>query len=328
MIKANAYGIDAIRLAPYLIQFGVKLLGVSHVNEGIALRHAGIDFPIFVVSAPPFEADKVAKYHLQPAVSSREEIEALNNAAKEVIPVHLHVNTGMNRFGVVPEEALHLFEAIHKAPRLVLEGVMTHFTSADIPELDSKTYKQITLFKSIVNTLDPLPRWVHAANSQAAVRFSLPFCNLVRIGIALFESALTLESHLCFIRTPKLHETVGYHGTHKIQHPHMRMGVVPFGYYDGLHRHYKEKGYVLIHGKRAPMIGNICMDFMMIDLTEIPEAHIGDPITIFNENLPPKTVACWGNTDIRELLVNIGPRTQRNFINDEQENLQPCAVGN
>ncbi len=318
MVKANAYGTGAIQLIPYLKEFGVSILGVSHVNEGIALREAGIEMPIFVVSAPPHEASLAAKYRLEPAVSSIEEAAALNKAAaKETIPVHLHVDTGMNRFGVSPENALGLAKAIQEAPRLRLEGVMTHFTSADLPEMDPYTQRQISLFKQVVDSLNPRPLWIHAANGPG-IRFPLPFCNLIRVGAPLFESALTLETRLSFVSYAKKGETVGYHCAYTLK-KNTPIGVIPFGYYDGLHRHYKEKGYVLIHGEQAPMIGNICMDFMMVDLSRIPEAKAGDRVVIFDQSLLPETVAGWGKTDIRELLVSIGPRTERIFIRRKDE---------
>lgn len=325
MVKANAYGMEAIRLIPYLKEFGIEILGVSHVNEGIALREAGIEMPIFVVSAPPFEAAMVAKYRLQPSVSSIEEALALDRTAEETIPVHLHVDTGMNRFGIAPEKALGLAKAIRELPHLHLEGVMTHFTSADLSEKDAYTLRQISLFKEVIDSLDPLPRWIHAANGPG-MRFSLPFCNLIRAGVPIFDAALTLESHLSFITHAKKGETVGYHCAYSVKR-NMPIGVIPFGYYDGLHRHYKEKGYVLVHGKRAPMIGNICMDFMMVDLSAVPEAKIGDPVIIFNQtDLRPETVAAWGNTDVRELLSSIGPRTERVFIRKRYEQRLPSPI--
>lgn len=320
MVKANAYGTDSKALAPYLETFGVALLGVSHVQEAIDLREAGCKMPLFVISAPPFEAHLVAKYDLQPAVSSIAEIEALARAAKKPIGVHLHIDTGMNRFGVAHSQALKLAEIIESNPSLSLEGVMTHFASAELPKMDPFTHKQIVLFREIVGQLKQPPRWIHIANGPGALRFSLPFCNLVRIGLSLFgygsphlRPALAFETRLSFISTPQKGETVGYSCAHRIEKDQMRLGVIPVGYYDGIHRHYKEQGYVKVRGKSAPMVGNICMDFMMIDLTDIPEAQVGDTVTLFDASLSPELVAKWGNTDVRELLASIGPRTKRIF---------------
>ncbi|MCH9627015.1 MAG: Alanine racemase [Chlamydiales bacterium] len=331
MVKANGNGTGAIHLAPYLKKFGVTLLGVAHVQEGVTLRKAGIDMPIFVLSVPPFEAKLAARYKLEPAVSTLEEIEALNQVATNVIPVHLNINTGLNRFGAEPKATSLLVEAIQKAAHLHLEGVMTHFAASDQAKLDSFTEQQIACFKACVQSIQPPPRWIHAANSAAALRFALPFCNLSRIGVGLFgygvappfRPALSFESHLCAIRYPKKGETIGYQRHYTVPHEKMRFGVIPVGYHDGMHRHYKEKGHVLIQGKKAPRVGAICMDFMFVDLTTIPKAEVGDRATLFGPDLSPETVAQWGNTDVREVLTSIGPRTERLFIsNDREENEQ------
>ncbi len=334
MIKANGNGTDAIRLAPYLKKFGVYYLGVAHVHEGVALRKAGIEMPIFVLSAPPYEADLVARYGLEPAVSTLEEVVALNKVATEVIPVHLNINTGLNRFGAEPEEVAFLVDTIQQAPHLRLEGLMTHFAAADRAELDPFTEKQIARFKTCIDAIQKAPRWIHAANSAGALRCALPFCNLSRIGLGLFgygashpfRPALSFESHLCAIRYPKKGETIGYQCSYTVPIETMRLGVIPVGYYDGVHRHYKEKGYVLVHGKKAPRVGVICMDFMFVDLTTIPEAKVGDRAILFGSNLSPETVAQWGHTDVREVLTSIGPRTERLFIfKNREENEQSLS---
>lgn len=324
MVKANAYGTDAVTISSYLKKFGVPMLGVAQVQEAVVLRKAGIDLPIFVLSAPPFEAKTIVKYNLQPAVSSFEEADALKAAAKDKLHVHLHVNTGMYRFGIDCEKAIELSKYIQQTDSLHLEGIMTHFTSSDSPEMDCITKEQALSFKKVVDSIEPRPRWIHAANSYGSVRFSLPFCNMTRVGIGLFgycsdgnffnydlKPALTLQSKLVFIDTPKKGDSVGYYGAYKVAKSNMRIGVVSFGYHDGLHCHYKEKGYVLINNKKAHMIGNICMDFIMVDLSEIPEARVGDTVTLFDSYLRPETVAAWGESSVKEFLSNIGGRTQR-----------------
>lgn len=326
MVKANAYGTDARRIASFVEERGASFLGVAHVEEAVAIREAGITTPLLVIASPPFEAARILQYRLTPAVSSLEEIFALERAAlSQKVPVHLHVNTGMHRFGVDPEEALRLVHAIQKSTHLYLEGVMTHFTSSDRRDLEEYSYKQIARFEEVVSSITPSPRWVHLANSAGALHFPLPFCNLTRIGIGLLgygvtqkgisplSPALKLSSHLSFIQNARKGETIGYHCAYPVTKEKMRIGIVPFGYYDGLHRHYKEKGYVLIRGREAAMVGNICMDFMMVDITDIPDAQVGDTVTLFDTKLRPETVAEWGNTDVRELLTSIGSRTKRIF---------------
>lgn len=325
MVKANAYGTDALQITRFMQTLGVDIVGVSHVSEALELRAAGIELPIFVINAPPYEAEKVVQHQLQVALSSLEEAEALAQAAQKFgkkVLVHLDIDTGMNRFGIPQEQALNLAQFIQKHPELHLEGVMTHFVAADIPSFDAFSQTQILHFQQILATLPQKPKWIHVANSPASLRFDLPFCNMARVGVALFgvgvpnlQPALSLESQLCSIRTCKKGETIGYNRTFLVE-KEMRMGVIPFGYHDGWHRRYSGKGYVLIHGKKARMVGTICMDFMMVDLSEIPEAKVGDRVTLFNSELSPETVAQWGGTDVREVIACLGPRVKRICISN------------
>jgi len=329
MVKANAYGTHAIALTRFYEKRGIQIVGVSHVEEGICLRKAGIGLPVFVLSAPPFEAARVAKWDLEPAVSSIEEIEALEHAAtaaKKKLHVHLHVNTGMNRFGTSAENFAPLLEMIKKATHLIYNGIMTHFAAADTPQFDDFSHKQIALFKEIVDAHTVLPRWIHMANSAGTLRFPLPFCNLARVGVALlgygsdirergsFFPSLSLHSYIANIAACKKGDTIGYERAYKIEKESALVGIIPFGYHDGLHRCYSGSSHVLVKGERAPILGKICMDFLMIDLTEIPNVKVGDPVEVFNASLRPETVAEWGNTDVRQLLACLGPRVQRRIL--------------
>ncbi|MFZ0566099.1 MAG: alanine racemase [Chlamydiales bacterium] len=312
MVKANGYGTDALLLSRFLQSCHVPFVGVSHVEEGVYLRKEGISLPIFVINAPPFEAEKVVRYRLEAAISSFEEAKALNRAAKQApINVHLFINTGMNRFGASCEKALSLAQYIQSARSLKMEGVMTHLATTD-----SSAFKQIARFKNVIDHLSSLPRWIHVAKS-GTVDFNPPFCNLARIGLGLFDKALCLHSHLVTITSGKKGERVGYDGTFLIEKKEAKIGVVPLGYHDGIHRHYAGKGYVLIHGKKAPMIGQICMDFMMVDLTQIPEARVGDLVVFFDSTHSVQRFAEWGNTNVREVIACLGPRIQRIFIKTE-----------
>ena len=175
---------------------------------------------------------------------------------------------------------------------------------------------------------------MHAANSAGAVRFPMPFCNLARIGLGYVgygtclegtEKALHLSTQLSAITSSKQGMSVGYNRTYIVDQEHARIGVIPFGYHDGFPRSLSGKGYVLIRGKKAPMIGMICMDFMMIDLSHIPEAHVGDEVTLFGPGLSPESIASWAETDVRELLVNIPNRVKRLWTNLE---LLPSRIDN
>ncbi len=330
MVKANAYGTDAIWLSKFLQKTQgthIPYLGVSHVSEGLYLRESGIELPLFVISVPPYDAELAVRYDLTCAVSSIDEIEALELAAHKegkTVDVHLHLNTGMSRFGASITSAENLYHAIKKSSHLCLEGIMTHFVGAEATDLDAISHRQIEQFKSFMSSLPELPRWIHAANSAAAVRFELPFCNLVRIGLGITgygkclegsSPALSFTTRLASIGQIEKGETVGYNCSYTNQKDNARIGVIPVGYYDGLPRALSNKGYVLIRDKQAPMVGTICMDFMMIDLTEIPEAEVGDEVIIFGPGLSAELLATWAKTDVRELLVNIPSRVKRIWTN-------------
>jgi Alr-MurF fusion protein len=342
MVKALAYGTDDVRIAKYLVASGIDRLGVSYVDEAITLRRSGITQKIFVINAALFEAYKVAKWNLEVGVSDAEVILALEQEAErqhKILNLHLHIDTGMCRFGCRPEHALELALMIHHSPHLCLEGVMTHFACADNSFEDSFTRHQIHCFEEVITKIEgegiTIP-WKHAANSSAVLRFHLPQFNLVRIGLAIFglyvsdetkqaldlRLALSLTSRIVGINTCKKGESISYARRYIVERDQMRIGVLPIGYFDGLHRSYSGKGYVMIHGQKAPMVGNICMDFMMVDITDIPEAGIGDPVLIFGEDehgqyLSPENLAISGDSIIHELITCLGPRIQRIFLSEE-----------
>jgi Alr-MurF fusion protein len=313
IVKALAYGTDAIRMAKFLETCGVDILGVSYVDEGVALRRAGVTQSIFVINAAVYESAKVVKWNLEVGVSDRLLIEALaaeagSNGKK--IPVHLHVDTGMSRFGCRPEEALELALLIKSLPSLDLVGIMTHFACADDHLHDAFTLEQAKRFEEVIDTLASRkihPQWRHAANTSAAVRFYFPRFNMVRIGLGAYglntsqstkqalelRPALSLVSRIVGINKCKKGETISYGRSYSIQHDEQRIAVLPIGYFDGLHRNYSGKGQVIIRGQKAPMVGKICMDFLMVDVTKIPNAAPGDSVLIFGEDeyghyLPPE----------------------------------------
>lgn len=337
-VKAAAYGTDDVHTAKFLALCGIDVLCLSTPDEAIALRKAGATQALFAIHAAAFEADKVAKWGLEVGVSDAMQIAALAEAAEKrqtKIKLHLHVDTGMNRFGCRAEEALQLACKIKASPQLELEGIMTHFPSAEDPSEDPFTLAQAKAFDAIIARLHSAgidPPWKHAANSAGATRFYFPQYNMVRIGLALYglhasessttsidlRPALSLRSRIVGINHCKKGETVSYGRSYRVQREFQRNAVIPIGYFDGLHRHYSEKGVVIIRGQRAPMVGKICMDFMMVDITDIPLAAIGDSVLIFGEDefgnyLCPRELAAQGNSIVHQLITCLGPRLQRIF---------------
>ncbi|NGX55574.1 MAG: Alanine racemase 1 [Chlamydiae bacterium] len=326
MVKANGYGTDLTLLAQALSKMGIHCLGVAHVLEGIQLRERNITLPIFVIHTAANEVQEVIEHSLEVAVYDPSFCHLLNQEAlrqKKQVKVHLDITTGMNRFGCPPEKALELAQTIHSLPSLDFEGVMTHFVAPEIPTFDSFSREQIEIFKKCIEELalgSILPPWIHASNTAAIRRFDLPFCNMVRVGIGLFqpENVLTLESRIASIHQCNKGENVGYLCGYRIKRDEERIAVISIGYHDGIDLRYSGKGYVLIHGKKAPMIGLICMDFMMVDVTDIPEAQIGDSVLIFGKELPIQTVASWATPNVRELMTALGPRIERHFIHMDE----------
>lgn len=342
MVKALAYGTDDVRIAKFLKTCAIDILGVSYVDEGVQMRQAGIKEHIFVLNASLCEAAKAVKWDLEVGVSEPKLIFALQQYASEQekkIKVHLHVDTGMSRLGCRPEEVLKLAKEIVSCPNLIFEGVFTHFACADDPKEDAFTHHQAKLLQNAIDTLEEAgysPRWRHACNSSATLRFGFSSFNMVRLGLAAYglhsspsckeahalRPAISLISRLVGINDCRKGDTISYGRDYLIQKDHARIGVLPIGYFDGLHRNYSGKGYVAIHGKRAPMVGRICMDYMMVDITDIPEAKIGDPALVFGEDdngdyIAPEELATQGGSIVHELMTCLGPRIRRFFIYDE-----------
>lgn len=343
MVKAFAYGTDQIIIGKFLKRCSVDILGVAHVDEAIALRLGGVEQALFVINTAVYEVTKLVNHGFEVGVSDLEIVQALGAEAicqGRKIKVHLHIDTGMSRLGCRPCDALAITQSILKQPNLELAGIMTHFASAEDPEQDEFSFKQIATFKSAIDQLHQAgidATWIHAANSSASVRFDLPFCNMVRVGLALYglqsseatrnalklRMALSFKSKIAGINNCIAGDSISYGRTYIVKNNLERIGVIPVGYFDGLHRHYSGKGYVMVRGYKAPMVGTICMDFMMINISEIPHVKVGDNVLLFGEDeyghyIAPEEFAARGNTTPYELITCLGPRIQRFFIDDEK----------
>lgn len=342
IVKAFAYGTDEVRMAKFLATCGVDILGVSYVDEGIALKRAGVTQSIFVICAAFYEATKLVKWNLEVGVSDRNVIEAIAAAAAHAnkkIKVHLHINTGMGRFGCRPEEALTLAQLIKRCPSLILEGLLTHFACAEDTAEDPFTLSQVHCFDQVILELKDhgiTAPWTHASNSSGAIRFPFSQYNMVRVGLAAYglyasdavsqalhlELAISLTSRIVGINLCRKGESISYGRTYQATREWEKIAVLPIGYFDGLHRNYSGKGAVIIRGKRAPMVGRICMDYMMVDVTDIPHAAIGDTALLFGEDqfgqyLSPEELAASGNSIVHELITCLGPRIPRIFVYEE-----------
>ena len=339
MIKAMGYGTDSAALANFLHTCSVDLLGVSYVSEAMWLRMEGVQQEIFVIHFLPHEIETIIKEDLQVAISDLIMLEQLNTRAcaqSKVVKVHLHIDTGMRRLGCSPKEALSLAKKIHKASHLHLEGVMTHFAVAEKENENSFTKEQIHCFEDVIKKLktNHIPvRWVHLANTAGSLRWTTREDNLKRIGLGIFglypskscqtlvlKNALSLETCIASIAHNQKGQSIGYSRTY-VSKKNERIAVLPIGYFDGIHQSFGNQGHVLIRGKKAPIVGAVCMDYMMVNITNIPEAEIGDRVLLFGEDQYGKQIsveefAKEGNKSTYELITCLGPRVQRLFIYD------------
>ncbi len=337
MLKARAYGSELAQLASWMSGLGVHHIGVSSANEGVAVRKAGADQEIFVFLSEREDLDNLLRYRLTPVIYSAELAEglaALLGGSERVLDVHLKVDTGMHRLGVPPEQAVELAERIRSGGGMRLTGVCTHFAAAEDPKSDDFTRGQIAKFNDVIAGLRAAgfeELQIHAANTAAAMRFPEAHYNMVRIGLGLYgvypstaareklelELAVGVTSRIAGIQQFAPGETLGYNRTFTAKR-NTRVGIVPFGYDDGLPWRLSGAGEVLVEGRRAPIVGRISMDQMQVDLTDLPSIGVGAEVLLYGTHnghtLRPEEVAEKAGTIPYELLTRVGARVHRIYV--------------
>ncbi|HEY3115740.1 MAG TPA: alanine racemase [Chloroflexota bacterium] len=334
VVKSGAYGVGAEEVARVALTAGAEWLAVARVHEAVELRQAGIEAPILVLSRThPLEADLAAQHRLAVTVESPELACALSMAASTTgrpVAVHLKVDTGMHRFGVLPSEARALAEVLATTPGLRVEGLWTHFASADEPDLSSAR-DQLQCFFQVRQQLHeagldfPV---CHTANSAATLAFPDAHLDLVRPGLTLYGisplvedragpdllPALALKARLARVMTVQTGESVGYGRTWRAPRP-SRVGLIAAGYADGLPRLLSNRGAVLVLGRPAGLIGRVSMDHTTIDITDIPQADVGSVVTVFGEDgdtsLDIAELAQHAGTIPHDILTGVGGRVAR-----------------
>ncbi len=332
VVKSNAYGHGLIPVAKTAVETGADRLGVASIEEAIALRAAGLKVPIQVLSEPPpAAADAIIKHDLITTVYSLGLPEALNEAARKhgaIAKIHLKIDTGMHRVGILPEQAGEFFKTISEFERLVVEGIFTHFACADRPA-DPRTQKQLSAFLELKKTLPQIHIW-HAANSAGALFFPETRLDMVRIGIAMYglqpsadkvlsqlRPALSLKAKIAFIQNLQTGQGVSYGLTFTAEHP-TKIAVLPIGYGDGLSRLLSNQGTVLVAGRRVKIIGNVCMDQSMVDLDSV-EATLGSEAVLIgsqgSERITAEEMATIVGTINYEIVCMINNRVERIYKN-------------
>jgi alanine racemase len=334
IVKANAYGHGAIETAQALVHQGVERFAVASLDEGIALRQAGLSASIVVLGALFDEqvSDLIA-HRLTPVVSDGRILPALAKAARSYLtpyPIHLKVETGMGRLGLSPEDLLGLLDNPLLRNPFQVEGLMTHLADADGKD-STFTERQLDTFNTTLKQVQQrgitLPL-VHTANSAAIVRFPDAHFSLVRPGIMLYgyhtlpdtvpapdlRPVLSLHTTIAQLRTIPQGGTVSYNGTFVATRP-TRIAVLPIGYADGYSRRLSHRGSVLIQGRRAPIVGLVCMDMIMVDVTDLAPVQVGETVTLIGaqgeESIWADEVADWIGTIPYEVLCGIGSRVPR-----------------
>jgi alanine racemase len=337
MLKAMAYGTELAQLGSWMSQLGIHHVGVSSANEGVAVRKTGADQDILVFLSEREDVDNLLSYRLTPVIYSAELVDSFIAALQgsgRTLDVHLKVDTGMHRLGVPSASAVELAQRIRASGVMRLTGVCTHFAAAEDPASDDFTRQQIAAFNQVIaglkaNGFNDLQ--IHAANTAGAIRFPEAHYNMVRIGLGLYgiypseaarklidlELAVGLTSRITSIQEFAPGDTLGYNRTFTAKR-RTQVGIVPFGYDDGLPWRLSGAGQVLVEGRAAPIVGRISMDQMQIDLTDIPGASVGAEVLLYGTHnghtLRPEQVSQMAGTISYELLTRLGERVHRIYI--------------
>ncbi|MBN2812626.1 MAG: bifunctional UDP-N-acetylmuramoyl-tripeptide:D-alanyl-D-alanine ligase/alanine racemase [Bacteroidales bacterium] len=332
MVKALSYGSGRHEVASVLQFQRVDYLGVAIADEGVSLRQAGINLPIIVMNPEIHSFDTIIQYRLEPEIYSFGMLDAFNRAAmrnQEIdYPIHIKIDTGMHRLGLLREEVGQLCHRLSLLKHLKVASVFSHLAGSDEAVFDEFTNQQIELFRQLSGEIQytlgyPVIR--HILNTSGIERFRQAQFDMVRLGIGLYgisvngqdklRNVSTFRSTILQIKPVEPGETVGYSRKGKPSQPSL-IAVVPVGYADGLNRKFGNgNGYMLVRGKKAPVIGNICMDMTMIDVTGIGAAE-GDEVIIFGEEIPITLVAEKLGTIPYEILTGISERVKRVYFHE------------
>ncbi|MFC1521180.1 alanine racemase [Elusimicrobiota bacterium] len=335
VVKAQAYGHGSVRIAKCLEKKGVSFFGVSSIEEGIVLRESGIKGDILILSSLyPFEPAFKAcfKWKLTPTISSLAAVKELerfmaSNGQHGKLSVHLKMETGMNRIGAKPHALSTIVPVVKRIPKVSIGGVYTHFATARDIVL---TKNQLEEFKK---GIEPLRKngldnavMLHCANSTATLRYPETHMDMVRSGIALyggmdpFEPIARLKTKIVFLKKVPSGTSIGYRNTFVTSRESM-VATLPVGYGDGLFISASNKCFVLLKGKKVPVCGLISMDMIMIDVTDISSAKVGDIVTVIGRDgdsvVHPRDWARWANRgSVYEVMSRLGGTRTPRFYTD------------
>lgn len=337
VIKADAYGHGALKVAHLYRDEGISRFAVALIQEGIELRENGINEQILIIG--PILEDEISeliRYNLTPTVSTYYQAKKLNDIValhdkNKKLNIHIEIDTGMGRLGfIVNGETASDIVKISQLPNISIEGIYTHLATAD--RLKDLTYveMQYEKFMTVLQQIEDAGVYIplkHMCNSAATINFPKKHLDMVRPGTALYGlypgpemavnpkveliPAMSIKAKLVFIKSVPIGTKISYSGTFETKRPTV-IGVVPMGYVDGVSRQLSNKGNVLLHGRRCQIIGNICMDQFMIDITDINNPQIGDEVVFLGrqgkELIAAEEIALLLNTVSVEIVTRLGKR--------------------
>jgi len=334
VVKARAYGHGAVEVSKRLLRLGADMLGVALVEEGRELRAAGIDAPVLVMGATfPEQAEEMVSLKLTPSIFGLSAAQALSEAAyrrRTTLNVHEKIDTGMGRIGIAPEDAPDLIDALRKLRNISVQGLMTHFADADLRDKQFAS-KQMDRFEALLKALEAKKITVpvrHAANSAAVLDFHRAFFTMIRPGLMLYgynpleegalgadlRPVLSLATRIAFIKKVPAGVPISYGRTFTTKRE-SAVATLPIGYADGYGRGLSNRGEALVRGTRVPVVGRVCMDMCMIDVTDVPAVREGDDVVLIgsqgSERITADDIAAKTGTIAYEVLCGISSRVPR-----------------
>jgi len=335
VVKADAYGHGAVPVSWHLLEHGARALGVGDSTEALALRDAGITAPIVILGAVvEGELEAVARGGIDVTVHSGDRVRALRRMLGRAGPkvcVHIKVDTGMGRLGCHPERVAGIAREVRRSRCLTLRGISTHLAAAE-PDGGAQAELQLRRFRRVLKMLDTeglLPPWRHV-HASSGVMSSLPAAfNFVRPGLAVYgidphgradarlEPALAWRTQIVFLKDHRRGARIGYGSTWRAGRK-TRVATLPVGYNDGYRYAFSNAADVLVRGHRCPVIGRVSMDYTTVDVTDVPDASVGDAVTLLgsdgDEVIRVEDLAAIARTIPYEILCGIGQRVKRHYV--------------
>lgn len=332
MVKANGYGAGAVEIAKTLQYHRCDYLAVAVAEEGLQLREEGISLPLIVLNPEVNGFEELFSADLEPEVYNFRILEAfIKEAERRGIthyPIHLKIDTGMHRLGFLPEQIPEMINLLKRQKGLKVRSVFSHLSASESWHFDDFTHRQMEIFRTVAEEIEQAfnyPVYKHILNSAGMERFPETHWDMARLGIGLYgisasglpglRNVCTLKTTILQIKEISSNETIGYGRREKLDRD-ARIATIRFGYADGLDRQFgNRKGKVLINGQYAPIVGNVCMDLCMVDVTDI-KADEGDAVILFGENLSVIELAESIGTIPYEILTSVSTRVKRVYIKE------------